>query len=121
MENVINNEGNTEKKGFLFYNNKKKIEDIINVLRPGKVTAILSLLIIVAAIPIAMHLLSQPTNLPTKASTAPIAQDTFQRANQSLWGVSSDGHLWSGDANTSKDFSINGNVGQIKQSGSGSE
>ncbi|TME05669.1 MAG: hypothetical protein E6I80_16330 [Chloroflexi bacterium] len=26
--------------------------------------------------------------------------DTFQRANQSLWGTASDGQTWGGDANS---------------------
>src|SRR6266513_3085279 len=89
----------SENKNFVF-KNTKNVHDILSILRPGKVTAILSLLIIFAAVPIAMHLLSQPTNLPTKDSTAPIAQDTFQRVNEAYWGVTSDGHLWAGSANT---------------------
>jgi hypothetical protein len=42
-----------------------------------------------------------------------LAQDTFQRANQNLWGKASDGQTWGGDANTQAGFSIHNNVGQI--------
>ena len=42
-----------------------------------------------------------------------LALDTFQRANQSLWGTASDGHTWAGEANNSTLFSINNNTGQV--------
>ena len=42
-----------------------------------------------------------------------LAQDTFQRANQALWGVASNGQTWSGDANTASAFSISGNTGHV--------
>lgn len=42
-----------------------------------------------------------------------IADDTFHRANQSLWGTASDGNIWKGDANTQKVFSIMNNLGVI--------
>ncbi len=42
-----------------------------------------------------------------------LAQDTFQRANQSLWGTASDGLQWTGDANTNTNFSIKGNAGAL--------
>jgi hypothetical protein len=45
--------------------------------------------------------------------TAILAQDTFQRANQPLWGTASDGRMWDGDANTMQTFSIVGHSGQI--------
>ena len=38
--------------------------------------------------------------------TTILAQDTFKRTNQQLWGQSSDGRLWQGDANTLSTFSI---------------
>ena len=41
---------------------------------------------------------SSPTPSPTPGTV--IAQDTFTRANQSLWGKASDGHTWGGDANS---------------------
>jgi hypothetical protein len=49
----------------------------------------------------------QPTNT--------LVQDTFQRANQQLWGTSSDGRVWGADANTSQAFSIVNGKGQIAQ------
>ncbi|TMB86666.1 MAG: hypothetical protein E6J45_13520 [Chloroflexi bacterium] len=42
-----------------------------------------------------------------------LAQDTFHRPNQSLWGTASDGQRWGGDANTSTLFSIKNNAGLI--------
>lgn len=42
-----------------------------------------------------------------------LAQDTFQRNNQQLWGNASDGNSWGGDANTIGVFSINNATGQI--------
>src|SRR5436309_10748829 len=41
-----------------------------------------------------------------------LAQDTFQRANQALWGAASDGQSWEGDANKLAAFSIH-TSGQI--------
>src|SRR5947209_889745 len=37
-----------------------------------------------------------------------LAQDTFQRTDQALWGVASDGQRWEGDANNLAAFSIAG-------------
>jgi transcriptional regulator with XRE-family HTH domain len=45
-----------------------------------------------------------------------IAQDTFQRANQTFWGAASDGLQWGGDANTAKNFSIATNTARIMTS-----
>jgi hypothetical protein len=42
-----------------------------------------------------------------------LAQDTFQRPNQTFWGTSSSGNAWSGYANSSSAFSIVSNGGQI--------
>jgi hypothetical protein len=42
-----------------------------------------------------------------------LAQDTFQRQNQQLWGTASDGRTWGGDANKTNAFSIANGVGQI--------
>jgi hypothetical protein len=58
---------------------------------------------------------------PTQAATQPpvpatvntLAQDTFQRQNQPLWGTATDGRMWQGDANTANAFSIANGVGQI--------
>lgn len=54
---------------------------------------------------------AQPTQLP--AGVTVLAQDSFQRPNQPLWGQSSDGQTWSGDANSSQLFSIVNHAGQI--------
>ena len=53
---------------------------------------------------------------PTKPGQLPVttlARDTFQRADQALWGSASDGQNWEGDANTVTMFSIVGGMGQI--------
>jgi streptogramin lyase len=59
-----------------------------------------------------------PTTVPTATPTPPptgstLAQDTFQRANQSFWGTASDGLTWGGDANSSSAFSVSGNTGLV--------
>ena len=56
-------------------------------------------------------IIPSPTVTPSPGST--LAQDTFQRPNQALWGTASDGHTWGGDANTLSAFSIVNNTGQI--------
>ena len=53
------------------------------------------------------------TLTPTPIPGTTIAQDTFQRANQTHWGTASDGHVWAADANTQATFSIANNQGQI--------
>ncbi len=53
---------------------------------------------------------------PTKPGQLPattLAHDTFQRADQALWGSAVDGQNWEGDANTAAMFSIAGSMGQI--------
>jgi hypothetical protein len=57
-----------------------------------------------------------PTPSPTPGST--LAQDSFQRPNQALWGTASDGQTWGADANTASAFSIVNNAGQVSN-GSG--
>ena len=42
-----------------------------------------------------------------------MAQDNFQRANQTYWGTAADSQRWAGNANSSKVFSISSNAGQI--------
>jgi len=54
-----------------------------------------------------------PTVTVTPSPGSTLAQDTFQRPNQALWGTASDGHTWGGDANTVSAFSILNNTGQI--------
>jgi virginiamycin B lyase len=70
---------------------------------------------------------SSTTAPPTTTTTAPStttstvapapwtasATDTFQRANQSLWGKASDGQTWGGDANSRTVFSVSGNTGLV--------
>ena len=53
----------------------------------------------------------KPTATPIPGTI--LGQDTFHRANQSLWGKASDGHTWAGDANTTNVFSISGNQGLV--------
>jgi streptogramin lyase len=54
-----------------------------------------------------------PTPTVTPSPGATLAQDTFQRINQTYWGKASDGHTWGGDANSSNVFSISGNMGRV--------
>jgi hypothetical protein len=54
---------------------------------------------------------AQPT-LPANGVTV-LARDTFRRPDQSLWGTSSDGRTWGGDANINPAFSIVNHAGQI--------
>lgn len=52
--------------------------------------------------------------MPTATATDQmLAEDTFQRVNQALWGVASDKRTWEGDANKRPVFSITGKAGQI--------
>ena len=53
-----------------------------------------------------------PTPLPPAGGTL-LAQDTFQRPNQTYWGTASDGNTWGADASTNTIFSINNNAGQV--------
>jgi hypothetical protein len=52
-----------------------------------------------------------PTPLPTPGAI--LAQDTFQRTDQTYWGTASDGQIWGGDANSSQVFSIANHGGQL--------
>jgi streptogramin lyase len=56
-----------------------------------------------------------PTGTPT-----PLAQDSFQRPNQSFWGMASSGQTWGGDANTASAFSISSNTGHVFNTSSSS-
>jgi streptogramin lyase len=63
-----------------------------------------------------------PTPSPV-ATTTPgqsLGQDTFQRANQSLWGKASDGQTWGGDSNVTTGFSISNHTGIATNIGSSS-
>lgn len=54
---------------------------------------------------------ASPTTIANGATV--LAEDTFQRAAQTFWGIASDGRLWAGDANSIEVFSIVNGVGQI--------
>ena len=62
---------------------------------------------------------SPPVIAKTPGSITPtlqaniLSQDTFQRANQLLWGTASNGQRWGADATTRNVFSIAGKVGQV--------
>lgn len=57
------------------------------------------------------------TTQPSPTPPGMLAQDTFLRADQKLWGTASDGQTWSGDANQSNAFTIFGATGQIAGNG----
>src|SRR5713226_4728371 len=61
-----------------------------------------------------------PILTPSPMPSTPLGTDTFQRANQSLWGSASDGQTWGGDANSRSVFSISGNAGLVSNTGSSS-
>lgn len=50
---------------------------------------------------------------PTAMTASVLAQDTFQRNNQRLWGTASDGQTWGGNANSSQSFAIDGQTGIV--------
>jgi len=54
---------------------------------------------------------SMPSSTAMTASV--LAQDTFQRNNQRLWGTASDGQTWGGNANSSQSFAIDGQTGFV--------
>jgi hypothetical protein len=55
--------------------------------------------------------------MPAQMPTTVLAQDTFHRADQTLWGTASDGRTWGGDANNNnlQVFSITGATGVISK------
>ena len=62
----------------------------------------------------AMPSLTSTASAGKRGAVSPVlAQDTFQRADQTLWGTASDGKAWGGDANTSPAFSVTNGTGQI--------
>jgi hypothetical protein len=68
--------------------------------------------------PTATQVPTAPTQIPAIPTPSMVlAQDTFQRPNQQLWGQSSDGRQWQGDANTSRAFSIHASTGQVVGAG----
>jgi hypothetical protein len=100
--------------------------DILAVRFSAEIQASLTL-------PVIKIKLAAPTHIaiPTRVSTATkltvptptstlrlpakdiLAQDTFQRANQMFWGISSDGLAWGADAMNSPSFSIVNHRGQV--------
>ena len=60
---------------------------------------------------------------PPSPTTAPnvvtLANDTFHRPDQTLWGTASDGLQWSGDVSTSQDCTITALKGQITRTANG--
>lgn len=56
---------------------------------------------------------STPAPVPHNPLAEVLAQDTFARPDQSLWGVAASGQPWWGDANRSPAFSIAGHAGKI--------
>src|SRR5436305_3051571 len=50
--------------------------------------------------------------MPGQMPITMLANDSFQRQDQALWGTASDGKAWMGDANSAQPFSVVGNVGQ---------
>jgi len=61
-----------------------------------------------AASPTAIVLPATATQTAQMLQATILAQDTFQRADQALWGAASDGQSWGGDANKLTVFSIAG-------------
>jgi streptogramin lyase len=57
---------------------------------------------------------------PSPTTGTPLGTDTFQRANQALWGTASDGQTWGGDANAKSSFSISNDVGVVSNTGGNS-
>jgi len=57
--------------------------------------------------------ISSPTPTVTSSPGTTLAQDTYQRANQTYWGKASDSQSWGGDAHSSNVFSISGNTGKV--------
>ena len=60
------------------------------------------------ASPTAIVLPATATQAAQMLQATILAQDTFQRADQALWGAASDGQSWEGDANKLTVFSIAG-------------
>src|SRR5256714_5120569 len=55
---------------------------------------------------------ARPTSSLTLAQPT-LAQDTFSRANQTFWGIASDGQRWQADAMSSPGFAIVNHAGQV--------
>jgi streptogramin lyase len=60
---------------------------------------------------------STTTSTTLPAAGTPLATDTFQRANQTLWGTATDGQIWGGDANNHTVFAIGNKTGLAANTG----
>ena len=88
----------------------KAIEQALT-LTPGKNTSSRATGIVPkmpTASPTAIVLPATATQAAQMLQATILAQDTFQRADQALWGAASDGQSWEGDANKLTVFSIAG-------------
>ena len=88
----------------------KAIEQALT-LTPGKNTSSRATGIVPkmpTASPTAIVLPATATQTAQMLQATILAQDTFQRADQALWGAASDGQSWEGDANKLTVFSIAG-------------
>lgn len=66
------------------------------------------------------HITGGTKTTPTTAPTiVTLANDTFHRPDQPLWGAASDGLQWGGDVNISQDCTITSFKGQIARTASG--
>src|SRR5579872_5002991 len=54
-----------------------------------------------------------PTKTQTPVKAIIVAQDTFQRMDSVFWGTASDGQVWGADANSSLNFTVANQSGQI--------
>lgn len=59
---------------------------------------------------------TKPTGPLTLTQQPALAQDTFSRANQTFWGIASDGQRWQADAMSSPGFAIVNHAGQVANS-----
>lgn len=60
---------------------------------------------------------SPSPTMPTTTRVKALAQDTFQRPDQTFWGMASDGQSWQGAANQNQNFSIVNKTGLINGQG----
>lgn len=86
--------------------------------QPGGLTATANpVLATVGALPSPVAPTATLVPAATAKPVALLAQDTFSRPNQMFWGTASDGHTWSGDAQSSPSFAIVGQSGQVNGNG----
>jgi hypothetical protein len=58
---------------------------------------------------------TSPVVTPVPGGANILAQDTFQRADQSFWGTASNGQTWGADAGSKNVFSVAGGMGLVMQ------